>query len=146
MSNNKLQYNLRNKRDKICTCQKTVWRSTSEGYSTAQSFRNNNTRWRLRLCAHGKRFRAFPKVSFLILSVWRSVHTVTFSRHAIVCLDKNFIFRGFLSPFIFHQMESLLVHEFLKTSSAHYNKVNSFRCMFSIIDTKSVAPSKSKQF
>ena len=51
---------------------------------------------------------------------------------ANICLDKNSISRGFLSPFIFHQMESLLVNEFLKMYTAHYNKVNSFICMFSI--------------
>ena len=55
----------------------------------------------------------------------------------------HFITCDFLSPLIFHQMESLLVNEFLKMSSAHYNKVNSFICMFSITDTKSVAPSKA---
>jgi hypothetical protein len=59
---------------------------------------------------------------------------------ANICLDKNSISRGFLSPFIFHQMESLLVNGFLKMYTAHYNKVNSFICMFSI----TVAPSKAK--
>ena len=97
---------------------------------------------------HTVTFSSVSKMSFPILSVWRSVHTETFSRHAnglSLCLDKNPISRGFLSPFNCHHMESLLVNEFFLMSSAHYNKVNSlYACMFSITDTKSVAPSKAK--
>ena len=89
-------------------------------------------------------FPSVSKISFPILSVWRCVHTETFSRYANTYLDKKSISCGLLSPFILHQIKSLLVNEFLKMSSAHYNKVNSFIWMFSITDTKSVASSRAK--
>jgi nucleoid-associated protein YejK len=82
---------------------------------------------------HTVMFPSVSKMSFPILSVWRSVHTEMFSNDANVFLHKNSIACDFLSPFIFHQMKSLLVNEFLKMSSAHYNKVNSFICMFKYV-------------
>ena len=80
----------------------------------------------LRLCAHAVTFPSVSKMSFPILSVCPHGNVFTRCKIANVCLDKNSISSGLLSPFIFHQMKSLLVNEFLKTSSAHYNKVNSF--------------------